>query len=276
MRFASVGGIMLGLGFQVLAQPNVAAWGLLKGDIGHENSDRRKQAVLAAGSIGPAPEVIEILNQALRDKSLDVRKTTAALLGQVKYDGCKPALIAALDDDPEVAVQAAKSLWQMGDRSGRRILEQLYTGEEKEGPGLVGGAMRDAKDKLKHPKKLIVMGINEASGALLGPFAMGIIVAEDMMKDAGAPGRALATDLLSQSCDPHAVQLMNWALDNEKNNLVRAATAKALGKCGNATTVDRLMLMLAESSPAVRDMAAASVVRLSIAHPPKMSAGSGE
>jgi hypothetical protein len=66
------------------------------------------------GSIGPAPDVIATLNEFLRDKDVVIRQTTAALMGQEKYTQCVPALKAALDDEPEVAVQAAKSLWAMG------------------------------------------------------------------------------------------------------------------------------------------------------------------
>jgi HEAT repeat protein len=65
------------------------------------------------------------------------------------------------------------------------------------------------------------------------------------------------------------VQLLNWSLDTEKNNLVRAATAKALGKCGNLATIDRLMILVADANNGVRDMAAASIVRLSINLGPK-------
>ena len=275
MRLACVGGMACGLCLNAVAQPNVAAWGLLKRELGNNDPDRRKQAVLAVGTIGPAREVISLLKQLLRDKDVVVRQTTAAAIGEFKYQACKPALRAALDDDPEVAVQAAKSLWAMGDRSSRTVLQALYTGQEQGGPGLIAGAMRDAKDKLKHPKKLILLAVNEASGALLGPFSIGIIATENMLKDNGAPGRALAADLLSQACDPGAVQLMTWTLDKDKNNLVRAATAKALGKCGNVTTVNRLMLLLADNSPAVRDMAAASVVRLTKNSAHRMRAGFG-
>src|ERR1051326_802151 len=119
---------------KLIAQPNVAAWDVLKHDLSDGNPDKRKQAVLAIGSIGPAPEVIGILNDSLRDKDVTVRQTTAALIGQEKYRDCIPALQAALDDEPEVAIQAARSLWTMGDRSGREVLERLYTGQEKGGP----------------------------------------------------------------------------------------------------------------------------------------------
>ena len=158
----------------------------------------------------------------------------------------------------------------MGDHaSSRPVFEEVITRELKDTEGFFGREIRDAKSKLRDPRKLARMGAMEASGALLGPFSMGIVIASDMLKDSGAPTRALALITLSKDCDPRATQLMNWALTNDRSNLVRAAAAKALGKCGNLTTVDKLMRLLAENSDAVRYMAAASVVRLSIPPAPK-------
>lgn len=256
---------------RAVAQPNVAAWQVLKTGLADSNPDKRKQAVLAVGSIGPAPEVIEVLNLALRDKDVIIRQTAAAEIGDAKIRQCIPNLKAALDDTGEVAFTAAKALWDMGDHSGRWIFEEVVTHELKDTTGFFEGALRDAKAKIRNPKTLARMGMMEASGALLGPFSMGISLAQDMLKDAGAPTRALSFITLSQDCDARGAQLMEWALTAEKNNLVRAAAAKALGKCGNISSVDKLMRLLAENSEAVRYMAAASVVRLGIEKPMKVN-----
>lgn len=250
--------------FFAYAQPNVAAWDVLKKGLAETNPDKRKQAVLAVGTIGPAQEVIELLNEALRDKDVTVRQTAAAEIADAKMRQCIPNLKAALDDTGEVAFTAAKALWDMGDHSGRFIFEEVVTRELKDTTGFFEGALRDAKSKMRNPKSLAGMGVREASGALLGPFSMGINLAQDMMKDTGAPTRALSLITLSQDCDARAAQLMDWSLTNETNNLVRAAAAKALGRCGNLTTIDKLVRLLAENSDAVRYMAAASVVRLTI------------
>lgn len=253
----------------MLAQPNVAAWDVLKQGLADNNPDRRKQAVLAVGSIGPAPEVIDILNIALRDKDVTIRQTAAAEIGDAKIRQCIPNLKAALDDTGEVAYTAARALWDMGDRSGRPIFQEVVTHELKDSTGFVEGAIRDAKAKIRNPKSLAGMGIMEASGALLGPFSMGITLARDMMKDSGAPTRAISYATLSQDCDPRGAQLMEWALTTEHNDFVKAAAAKALGRCGNLSSVDKLVRLLAEDNEAVRYMAAASVVRLTIEKGPR-------
>ena len=248
----------------LIGQPSVAAWDVLKRGLMETNLDKRKQAVLAVASIGPAPEVIELMNLALRDKEVEVRQTAAAAIADAKLQQCLPNLQAALDDTGEVAFTAAKSLWEMGDRSGRKVLLDVVTGELKDTTGFFEGAVRDAKSKIRNPRSLTRMGVREASGALLGPFSMGIFLAEDMMKDAGAPTRALAFTLMAQECEAYSVQLMEWALRGDKNNLVRAAAAKSLGRCGNLSTIPKLMILLPESSEAVRFMAAAAIVRLTI------------
>src|SRR3954454_4142667 len=90
----------------ILAQPNVAAWDVLKKGLAETNPDKRKQAVLAVGTVGPAPEVIELLNEALRDKDVVVRQTAAAEIADAKIRQCMPNLKAALDDTGEVAFTA--------------------------------------------------------------------------------------------------------------------------------------------------------------------------
>ncbi len=253
----------------VVAQPNVTAWEVLKNGLAETNPDKRKQAVLALGTIGPAPEVIELLNEALRDKEVIIRQTAAAEIADAKIRRCIPNLQAALNDTGEVAFTAAKALWDMGDHSGRDVLYEVLTGELKDTTGFFEGALRDAKSKIRNPRSLARMGVMEASGALLGPFSMGISLASDMMKDSGAPTRAVSVLMLAQDCDARGVQLMEWSINTDKNNLVRAAAAKALGRCGNLSSIDKLIKLLIENSEAVRYMAAASIVRLTIEKVPQ-------
>jgi HEAT repeat protein len=259
--------VLLAIATTVVAQPNVTAWEVLKRGLTEQNPDKRRQAVLALATIGPAPEVVELLNEALRDKEIAIRQTAAAAIGENRIHPSVPNLRAALDDTGEVAFTAAKALWDMGDRNGRLVFQENYIGESRNRPGMLESALRDAKAKLRNPGGLALMGVKEASGALLGPLSLGITMAQDALKDGGAPGRALAISLLSQECDAYTVQLMDWSLENDNNNLVRAATAKALGKCGTADTVPKLMPLLIVENVSVRYMAAAAVVRLSIAKP---------
>ena len=84
---------------------------------------------------------------------------------------------------------------------------------------------------------------------------------ENAFKDKGA-GRALATSYLAKDPDPYALTLLEWALQDNRA-MVRAAAAKELGERGNQSSIDKLASLLKDSRTAVRNMAAASIIRLS-------------
>lgn len=258
--------LLLGLVASVaLAQnPRDQSWSVLKEGVADNNPEKRVHAITAISSIGVENRrSVSLLEGALRDGSPIVRQTAAALLGEMRARHAIPELRKALDDDdPQVSFTAAKSLWQVGDRSGRRLFEDVLMGDQTAAPGLMEGAMRDAKAKLRNPGALAMMGVKEASGALLGPGALGIDVAREVMKDKGAPGRSQSVSLLSDSCDTEGRELMEAVVNTDRNWGVRVAAARALGHCGNGESVILLRQLLYESHDAIRMMAAASIIRL--------------
>jgi HEAT repeat protein len=251
------------------AQPNVTAWEVLNQGVTDKNADRRKQSIAAVASIGLTPEAIKLLESALLDdEDVVVRQTAAASLGQMKSRQSISALQKALDDrSGEVAFQAAKSLWEMGDRSARDTLQEVLTGQRKDATGVREGAMRDAKAKLHSPRALAKIGIKEASGALLGPFSLGVNAAEEMLKDTGAAGRTSAATLLAQDCDDRTLQLLIQTLKQDKNAAVKAAAARGVGTCGTKDSIPTLEQHLSDSHDAVKFMAAAAIVKLSMSGP---------
>lgn len=247
------------------AQPEKTAWDVLKQGLAEKNLDKHRQALTATGSIGLAPEAVQLVEEALKDMDPLIRQTAAAELGQMKSKQSIPALRAALDDsDGQVAFAAAKALWDMGDKSGRGLVEDVITGDEKTSEGLISGAKRDAKRKMHDPKALATMGLKEASGALLGPFNIGIIAAEQAFKDGSAGGRTLAVALLSDDCDAQTVRLLDWSFTNDKSWTVKAAAAKGLGKCGGPESIPKLETALSDSHEAVKAMSAAAIIRLTL------------
>jgi HEAT repeat protein len=245
------------------------AWQVLGTGLQDADPEHRKIATAAMGTIGPFPEAIERVALALKDKDTQVRQSAAATLGEMGAQSAIPNLRAALDDTPEVSFTAAKALWDLGDFNGRWIFQQVLEGERKDAPGMVRGAMRDAKRKLHSPSQLAVMGVKEATGAFLGPASMGVTVAQEALKDGGAPGRAAAAGILGKDPDPYALTLLEWAL-NDKNWAVRAAVAKALGKRGDQGTIPKLKPLLSDDRHAVRYLAAASLIRLSLNGPAQL------
>src|SRR6266436_2554914 len=81
------------------AQPNVTSWDILSQGANDKLPERRKQAIVAIGSIGLVPEAIKLEESALlNDEDPTVRQTAAATLGQMKSKQSIPALQKALDD----------------------------------------------------------------------------------------------------------------------------------------------------------------------------------
>jgi HEAT repeat protein len=240
----------------------IGSWDILKQGIAEHNISNRAQAITALGSIGATPQVVEMIVGALKDKDAVVRQTAAAVLGEMQARRALPNLKQALNDESaEVSFAAARSLWQMGDQSGRDILCQVLMGDRKTGPGMIEGGMRDAKRKLHSPAALAKIGIDQAAG-FLGPFSMGVWFAEDFMKDKGASARALSAKLLAMDPDPGSVQELELALD-DKNSAVRAAAARALGERAVRDEIPKIQPLLLDGNDGVRYMAAAAIIRLS-------------
>jgi len=240
-----------------------SSWDVLYKSLASPNPDHRRQALTALGAIGPANDrAVKLIENALRDdKDTLVRQTAAAVLGQMEARQAVPLLRQALDDKDEVAFTAAKALADMGDYSGRGVFIDVVTGERKDAPGLVTAKLRQAKSTMRHPDQLALMGAREASGVLLGPASMGIVVAEEVFKDKTSAGRALATSYLAKEPDPYAVTLLEWAL-SDSNHGVRAMAAKGLADRGNGASIAKLQPLLADEHTAVRTMAAAAIIRI--------------
>jgi HEAT repeat protein len=241
------------------AQPDKTAWEVLKTGLNEKNPDRRRQAVTAIGSIGLNPEGVRLVEGALRDSDSLVRQTAAATLAQMKARTAIPSLKTALGDaSGAVAFAAATALWDMGDRSGLNLIEDVLTGQEKASEG----ALSAAKRKLHDPKAMALLSL-EASGAWLGPFNLGIIAAEQAFKDGSSGVRILATTLLAQGCDAESLRLLEWSCLKDRSWAVKAASARALGQCGNPEAIPKLEQNLADSNAAVKCMSAGAIIRLS-------------
>ena len=239
--------------------------GLDDGDAGH-----RKTAIAAIGTIGARKEAVEMVERGLQDKDAAVRVTAARTLGEMGAKEAIPTLRAALEDTPEVSFVAAKALWDLGDvESSRDIFQAVIAGERKDQPGKLHAALKDAKKRLA-PARLALMGVNETSGAVLGPGSIAVIAVEEAFKetrkDPNAAGRSIAAEVLSKDSDPYSLALLEWAL-GDANWAVRLAAAKGLGDCGNERTILKLQPLLSDQRHAVRYMTAASIVKLSLKKP---------
>jgi len=246
------------------AQPETTAWEVLKPGLVDANPLTRRQAVTAAGSVGLDPEAVRLVEEALKDHDSLIRATAAAELGEMRSRQSFPALKAALDDPSgEVGFAAAHALWDMGDKTGCGFMEDVVAGQQEATHSGVKGAVHRA-DRLRHdPKAMAVLGAKSASGALLGPFNIGVLAAEQVFKNTRVAARMQALNLLAEDCDPQTQKLLETTSTGDQNWAVKASAAKALGRCGNPDAIAKLEQNLADSNAAVKFMSAAAIIRLS-------------
>jgi HEAT repeat protein len=211
----------------------------------------------------PSRRVVNLIQAALADKDPSIRQLAARTLGEMRARTSIPKLRHALaDDSPEVSFAAAKSLWSMGDRSGRDVFLEILSGQRSSSSGLLKGQFDAAKKKFQDPGKLAIIGAKEAASSLFGPAGWGIKVMEEVTQDRSASARAMSAILLGPDATLDALHQLQDAL-TDKNWIVRAAAAQALGTSGHRDQISYLRPLLQDDKPAVRYMAAASILRLS-------------
>lgn len=236
-------------------------WATLQEGAAEQNPYKRAPAIAAIGTIR-TPEAGKLIDAALADKDVIVRLAAAGALAERKSRADIPKLRRALEDESgEVSFTAAKALWDMGDRSGRELLEEMLNGERKQSPGFIKQQIREAKSTLHNRKELIWMGAKEGAGFLFGPLGTGLGVMEMVLKDNAASARALSATMLGQTKDAQSVAYLGDAL-RDKSPLVRLAAAKALGGFTGPTVSAKLEAAADDKTDAVRYMVAASLVRI--------------
>lgn len=243
------------------AQPT--PWQILTDGASTHNALRRAEAVAALGTIGPNHRVVALLEKALVDSDPSIRQLAARTLGEIQARASIPKLRQALkDDSPQVGFAAAKSLWTMGDHSGRAVFIQILSGQKSSSDGLLKGGLQSTREKFQDPKNLAIIGAKEAASSLFGPAGWGITIMEEVRKDRSASARAMSAILLGPDATLDALHELQDAL-NDKNWIVRAAAAQALGTSHHRDQIQYLRPLLEDDRPAVRYIAAASIVRLS-------------
>lgn len=245
------------------------SWGLLETGSKSENLRKRTDVVAALSSMEGDAKAIRLLEIALDDKHAAVRRIAASSLGTMNAREAIPYLQRSTNDrDAGVSFAAAEALWKMGDRSGATIFYAVMLGNRHVAKGFVSDQINTAWNEVHNPSALADIGIGEASGALLGPFAEGVTIARELAKDRGAPAEALSATLLGEHPNPDAEKILVDTLQ-DRNLAVQAAVAKALGGFDDPTLIPRLVPLLSEKgtpvfrpADALRFMAAAAIVRI--------------
>ena len=238
-------------------------WQILTAGAADHNPLRRAEAVAALGTMAPSPRVLHLIENALDDKDSSIRQLAAMNLGQMHARRSIPKLKKALNDpSAEVSFAAAKSLWNMGDHSGREVFIRILSREKSSSPGLLKGEVESTKKEFEDKRKLAIIGAKEAASSLFGPAGWGIKIMEEVTRDRSASARAMSAILLGRDTSLDGLRELQDAL-SDKNWIVRAAAAQALGATRHRDQIQYLRPLLDDDKPAVRFMAAASILRLS-------------
>lgn len=227
--------------------------------------EHRIAALAALASMTGDREAAALIGSALlHDDNRDVRQVAALSLGDIRARAAIPALRQALNDKaPEVVFAAAQALWKLGDRTGRDILEEVLDGERSAAKGVVSSHLAEFRKLFTSPKQMMVFGLKEGAGSLLGPYAMGFGVLQEFMSDKSAGARVLSVSLLAQDPNATSFAALRDAL-RDKSWLIRLAAAKAAGGLRRRELLPILRSNLddADERSAVKLMCAAAVLRL--------------
>jgi len=240
------------------------AWKLLKQGESSTKFRDRSDTLSALTILDRDRKAISAIADALKDKEETIRVLAATSLGEIKARSAIPQLKGTMDNDksPQVSFAAAEALWKMGDREGRDIFYEVLDGERKVKPGLLKSKMHEARLDMHDPKALALIGVNEASGAFLGPFSMGVSMVEEYARNGGTSIQALCAQMLALDESHQTVDELTYALD-DKNWTVRAAAARSLAKLNVRAALPQLRdMMVNDKSQPARFAAAAAVIRL--------------
>lgn len=251
------------------ADPYTQAWDLLNTASQSENVRIRTDVIAALSSMRDDEKAIHLIENALDDRHAPVRRIAASSLGAMRAQEAIPHLRQAMNDkNAGVSFAAAEALWRMGDQDGSTVFYAVILGDRQVEQGFISSQLTNAWNELHNPAAMADIGIGEASGALLGPFAEGVTVARELAKDRGANARALSATLLGEHPNPDSERILEDTLD-DKNLAVLVAVAKALGGFDDPALIERLKPLLSKKtmpvfkhSDAVHFMAAAAIIRL--------------
>ena len=240
------------------------AWKLLNDATMSKKYTNRSDAISALVVLSSDQRAVGMIEHGLSDSSIRIRVLAAVSLGEIGARSAIPALRAALDDrSPEVSFAAAQALWKMGDHSGRNFFYEILEGGRKTQPGIIQGQITKARQDLQDPKAMLLIGINAASGAMLGPGALGVSAIEELAINKSTPVQALCAKLLAEDDTPDTVTELKLALE-DKNWLIRAAAARSLAAMKHPEVTPRMRTMMeTDKKDAVRYAAAAAFIRLS-------------
>lgn len=238
--------------------PHDRAWAVLRDGLREEKGSRRAEAVRALSLISRERRASLYALRALNDKDASVRVAAACTLGQLRSRRAIPALREALSDkEIAVVLAAAYSLYTLHDSYAYSIYYAILMGDKKAKEGMVQAQL----DRLKDPKQLATMGIQQGLGFV--PFGgIGYEAFRAASKKDAVPVRAAAARFLAQDPDPVSRDALVQIALADNSEIVRQAALDALAERGDPRCVEMLQKNLEDEHEAVRYRTAAAIIHL--------------
>jgi HEAT repeat protein len=233
------------------------SWVILEEAAADKSPYKRAEAAHALGLVAKNKKAEEILAKALLDENMQVRVAAAKALGQLGTGSARPKLRQALNDNEiEVVIAAANSLYLLKDPAAYDVYYALLTGDRKGSRSLVQSQLQILKDRKSMEKLAFETGIGFV------PFGgMGYEAWKRVTKDDTSPVRGAAAEKLAKDPDPKSGQALAQACSDKKWK-VRIAAVDALAARGDPALLDSLMPLLEDENDSVRCDAAAAILRL--------------
>ena len=241
------------------AQLKDDSWSLLSSALGDvKHPDLRIQGIAALGLLGNNPRSLQMIEEAMTDRDVDVRTAAVLAAGQTRATAIIPALHRMLNDkEPQVVYAAALSLWKENDCTGQDILVAVVDGERRASATLINGTEHTMSKDLHSPSTLAKIGALQGASMLLGPFGIGITAYEYIKKNGGDSARVQAIDQLSEDRSDGLRKVFVAAL-GDKDPSVRAAAAKAACLYKVPEVAAAIAKLFVDTKPPVRLTAAAA------------------
>jgi len=241
------------------------SWQVLQSGLHSKKVAQRTEAVKALSLLAGNRQAVRFSLRAMRDNNPRVRVAAASTLGELHATNTIPALKAALSDkDASVMLAATHALYILKDPLAYEVYYDILMGDKKTSAGMIQSQI----DRLKDPKQVAQMGIEEGIGFV--PYAgIGYAAYRQLMKHDNSPVRAAAARFLA--LDPDAISedaLIQVALA-DKNIIVREAALDALTERNDSKCVGRLAKNLDDDKYPVRYRTAAAIIHLGSAEPRK-------
>jgi HEAT repeat protein len=239
------------------------AHNLLVNGLHDRDPNRRKEAALALGLMGPREEASHLLLPLLSDQDVQVRIAAIGSLVDLHDSGAVPELKKSLQDPvPEVEFAAAKALWTFKNELGTEALLAILEGRRQARSNFMRREFREIRRSFSTPKGSLELALNYGIGFVPFPgIGAGYAALEDLIWQKGFSPRASVALLLAKDKNPATSRALVDAL-SDGDWSVRAAAAQAIGLRNEPEMRRHLVPLLSDRNSRVRYRAAAAYLRL--------------